>query len=90
MIKGRGVMHLDGDFKRDYPEHEVFSLRVGKDWTIVKRGPSYVNRYDVSEFDEAGERWLIEHNRSEGATKVQSEENQKGPADSRDPLNPLD
>jgi len=59
MIKGHGVMHLDGDFKKDFPEPIVRSSRdeSGK-WSVTKAGPRYVNVYEVTEYDEEGEQYL--------------------------------
>jgi hypothetical protein len=62
MIKARGTMFLDGDFKKAHPTPGVHSYRDedGK-WSVTKFGPRYVNVYEVTEFDADGERWLKEH-----------------------------
>jgi hypothetical protein len=65
MVKGKGAMHLDGDFSREYPQHERFTLRQGEQWTVVERGPRYINSYEVTEFDEKGRTWLESLERKE-------------------------
>lgn len=61
VIKGHGVMHLDGDFRRESSDHTQHSYRVEGKWFVVRRGPRYRNVYEVTAFDETGERWLQEH-----------------------------
>ncbi len=39
MIKGRAVMHLDGDFKKDHPVPSRSSYQVGATWYIMECGP---------------------------------------------------
>jgi hypothetical protein len=55
VIKGRGIMHLDGNFKKDHPEHTVHSRRDEKGtWFVTRAGPRYLNVYEVTEFDDVG------------------------------------
>lgn len=58
MIKGRNVMCLDGNFKKESPAPEAISYLVGDKWFVVKHGPRYVCTYEVTEYDEEGARWL--------------------------------
>lgn len=62
MIKGKGVTFLDGDFKKEHPTHTQRSFRDDKGkWHIAKCGPEYMNHYEVTSYDDEGEKWLIEH-----------------------------
>ena len=58
MIRYRAVMHLDGAYKREFPEPVAFSTRDGPKWMLTKAGPRYLNVYEVIEFDDVGRRWL--------------------------------
>lgn len=60
MIKARALMHLDGSYKRQFPEPTVWSSRDGPNWVVTKAGPRYFNVYEVTEYDEEGRRWLEE------------------------------
>lgn len=61
MIKGRAVTNLDGNFKKEYPEHVFHTSRDEKGtWFVTRAGPRYLNVYEVTEFDEAGEKVLLE------------------------------
>ncbi len=62
-ISGRGESFLDGDFRDQWPKPESFSLKSGDQWTVVKRGPTYCNTYEVTAFDDAGKAWLEANNR---------------------------
>jgi hypothetical protein len=61
MIKARGTLFLDGDFSREHPKPEAVAFQSGDVWTVVKRGPSYSNTYEVQEYDAAGLAWLEQH-----------------------------
>ena len=61
MVKARAMMNLDGDFSKDFPTPQRFTQRMGDEWTVVERGPSYVNTYAVTEFDASGLAWLEKH-----------------------------
>ena len=65
MVKGRGAMHLDGDFSRDFPVPERFSIWQAGHWTVVMRGPRYINTYEIVEFDADGRAWLERIQRTE-------------------------
>lgn len=58
MVKGRSAMHLDGDFAGDFPSPERFTLKRDDEWTVIERGPRYVNSIEVTEFDAQGLAWL--------------------------------
>lgn len=61
-------MFLDGDFRKEHPEHGVKTFRNEKGkWSVTRYGPEYVNVHEVTEYDEVGERWLIEHREKEEA-----------------------
>lgn len=62
MIKGRGIIFLDGNFKKEHPKPGVRTFRDEKGkWSVTHFGPRYKNVSEVTEFDEAGEKWLLEH-----------------------------
>jgi hypothetical protein len=65
VVKARDVMHLDGDFSQDFPTPERFTIKQGDQWTLVERGPRYVNSYEVTAFDETGRAWLERLQRTE-------------------------
>lgn len=67
MVKARSTMCLDGDFSRDFPKPETLTLKQGDQWTVTKRGPSYINHYEVTEFDADGLAWLVAHRCPEAA-----------------------
>lgn len=80
MIKGHGVMFLDGDYHREYPNHEVIAINDGARWTVVRRGPTYLNQYAVTEFDADGLVWLEAHRPKAGAPTVpEVSQTQKAP-----------
>jgi hypothetical protein len=61
MIKGKRVLSLDGNFRKQHPIPEKVSHREGAQWFVTERGPRYSNVIRVTEFDEAGLEWLIAH-----------------------------
>ena len=61
VINAHSVSFLRGSFQKQYPEPTVFSWRKEGKWLVVKAGPRYCHVYEIDECDEAGERWLIEH-----------------------------
>lgn len=58
MIRGRSVSHLDGSFQKTQPTHDSVSHRAGGKWYVTKRGPRYINVYEILEFDAEGLAWL--------------------------------
>lgn len=61
MIRTRGIMHLDGSYKRQFREPTVWSSRDGPNWVVTKAGPRYFNVYEVLEHDAEGLAWLEAH-----------------------------
>lgn len=65
MIKVRARMFLDGRFAKAGTAPERFSTRTGDQWAITVQYPKSVQIFDVVEFDEKGEKWLLEHERKD-------------------------
>ena len=46
-------------------EHGMATWRNDGKWYVGRFGPGYSNTHEVTEFNEAGERWLLAHERKE-------------------------
>lgn len=70
MIKTKGVLFLNGDFRKAQPTHDVYTVRDGDRWTLVRCGPRYSNTFEVVDFDAEGLRKLesLERKPGEGPT----------------------
>lgn len=73
ILKGKPMLFLDGDFQQQTPEPVVYSNRAPDGgWTITKAGPHYCNVYEVTEFDAAGEAWLIENDAARSSSSARA------------------
>lgn len=76
MVKGKLVMALDfGREKNGLAAQSSAALHGARShksedgkWTVVKFGPTYSNSYQITDFDEAGLKWLQDHLPKEAAT----------------------
>lgn len=57
MVKGVLKMALDFAKRNDVP-CEVSSQRINGVWYVYRTGPKYARTYRVTEYDDAGEKWL--------------------------------
>lgn len=60
MVKAMLAMALDGKGIAEEAGPRATMEEDGK-WTVISSGMNFVNIYQVTEFDEAGLRWLVEH-----------------------------
>lgn len=67
MVKGNLVTALDWSKKKTDPRGQ-YSYRVNQTWFVVEYGPGFSNSYLVTDHDDAGLRWLEEHERKEEAS----------------------
>lgn len=60
MVKGNLAFALDGKgISTDGPPRSC--LEEDGRWTVTHSGRNYVNVFRISEFDDAGRRWLVNH-----------------------------
>lgn len=55
------VLHMKGNFRKDHPKPTRHSVQIEGQWFVVSWGPTYHIQEKVTEFDVAGEAWLLKH-----------------------------
>lgn len=63
MVKGSLQVALDfGADPKEPAEHKAVAT-CGADgkWLVTKSGPTYCNTYEITAFDDAGLKWLQDH-----------------------------